>query len=160
MTKKDKAIIRIQPIYTPLIWLIATCILVFFIFLGHILGWETTGISAIIWYILMAVLALTSFTIFVYYCQFASIDKSGIKIRGVFYKIADIKWDEIYSIKKESLVTYDNRTNVSLMWLVIRLNMNDSIIGRAGKNRRNKPPFYIIASKKNINIIGQYFEIN
>lgn len=161
MAKKDKDFIRIQPIYTPTIWLITTCVFIVLLFLEQILGWEKAEVGyAIIWYIFMGGIALVSFAIFIYYCQFACIDKSGIKIRGVFYKIVEIKWNEIYSINKESVVTYDNRTNVSLKWLIIRLNKNDSIVGRAGRNRRNKFPYYIIATKRNIEIIGQYFQIN
>lgn len=156
---KNKKLIRVQPIYTMVIWFIAFCILIFFIFLPQLLKWEGTKDKYIIWYCLIGTCAFVSLLIFIYYLQFAYISKDGIIIKGIFYKIAQIRWEDICCISYEKLITYDNRENIFLKWMVIKMAESEFIHGRAGRNRKGKSPWCIVATKKNIEIISQYFPI-
>lgn len=137
----------------------AFCIFIFFIFLPQLLKWEGTKDKDIIWYCLIGTCAFVSLIIFIYYLQFAYIGGEGITIRGLFYKIAQIRWEDICCISCEKLMTYDNRENIFLGWIVIRLEESERVHGRAGRNRKGKSPWCIIATKKNIEIISQYFPI-
>ena len=83
-----------------------------------------------------------------YYLQFAYIDQNGIEIRGLFYQIVKINWNDIYTISNNKVLTYDSRGYINLNWLVIKASKKDCIIGRADRNFRNKAPWYIIATKK------------
>lgn len=142
-----------------ILWSIAFACCFILIFIGQIMGWDTSGNSSIVLYCLMGACSLISLIILLYYLQFAIIDENGITIRGLFYRIAKIKWEDIAVITCEKIVTYDNRTNVFLSWLVVKCDKSEYVKGRAGRNRRNKSPWCIAATKRNKAIIGQYFTI-
>jgi hypothetical protein len=93
-----------------------------------------------------------------YNLQYAVVDDKGIKIKGLFYEIAYIEWKEIYEILKKKIVTHDSRGAIVFCWIIIKLNKKDSI-RRVGINRRNKSPWQIVGSKKNIEIIEKYHDI-
>lgn len=154
-----KTILRVQPIYTILIWFIAFCCFVFFLFLPYIFKWDSSDIYGIIFYCVIGICALVSLMILVYYIQFAYVDSEGIIIRGLFYQIIKLRWKDIDNIVCQKIITYDNRTNIYLNWIIIKLHDAEYIQGRAGRNRRKKSPWCIIATKKNIAKINQYFQI-
>lgn len=155
---KNKKILLVQPIYTLLIWGILLCCLIFFNFLPLLFNWDFAGFYSIIYCCLFVILTLITLAKFLYYLQFAIIDNDGIIIRGIFFKTAKVLWEDIYDISHEKIVTYDNRENVALSWLVIKLDESELIHGRAGKNG-SKSPWCIFASKKNISVISQYIQI-
>lgn len=154
-----KKIIRVQPRYTMILWAIIFLACLSLAFIGEVLGWDSSGAAPIFWYCLMGICSLISLTILFYYLQFAVIDDDGITIRGMFYQIIKLKWEEIATISCERIITYDNRTSVFLSWLVIKLDSFEYVNGRAGRNKRNKSPWCIIATKHNMEIISQYFKI-
>lgn len=154
-----KKILRVQPLYTMLIWFVALSSFVFLLFLPQILQWETGGPYGVIYYCTMSVCASISVIILIYYLQFAYVDSEGIVIRGVFYQIVKLRWKDIRKVTCEKIVTYDNRENIYLKWIVIKTHSSDEVEGRAGRNKKNKSPWCIIATKKNMEIISQYIEI-
>ena len=87
----------------------------------------------------------------------ASVDENGIVIRGLFYKIAEVRWTDIKEITIERLCTYDNRSYIFLRWIIIKLDSKEYVKGRAGRNRKGKSPWCIIASRKNVAIIANYY---
>ena len=145
---EKKTILRVQPVYTMLIWFIALCCFITFLFLPQILKWEVYAVDAIIYYCLMGLCAVTSLLILLYYIQFAYVNSNGIVIKNLFYQITSLTWDEIHSINYQKIMTYDNRTNISLNWIVIKLHASEFVRGSAGRNRRKKSPWCIIATKK------------
>ena len=153
-----KRILRVQPIYTMIIWGVTFGLMMVIVFLEKILNWEKSEIGiTILYYCLMGLFATISLIIFLYYLQFALVDENGIVIRGLFYKIAEIRWTDIKEITIERLCTYDNRSNIFLRWIIIKLASKEYVKGRAGRNRKGKSPWYIIASKKNLAIIANYY---
>jgi glucan phosphoethanolaminetransferase (alkaline phosphatase superfamily) len=157
--KKNKEIIRVQPVYTILIWLIL--IIVFFAFLVFpIFVWEDQNMFSELWYILISILLTLSIIILVYYIQVAILNEEGIIIRGLFYTIAKIRWADINKIEERSIVTYDNRIPVLLKWFIIYIKKQKNVkFKRGGINKKNKAPWYIIATKKNREIIGKYYMV-
>lgn len=143
--------------YTMLIWAVALGMLVFFMFLGHIGGMSQS--ENICMYCVFGSLAAIVLIVFIYYIQFAIIDEKGIIIRGLFYRIVKIQWNEIAEITCEKIVTYDNRTNVLLSWLLIKRDKAEFVKGRAGRNKRNKSPWCIIATERNKEIISRFYDI-
>ncbi len=160
-----KKIIRVQPLYTLFFWFLATCILVFMLFLGKIMHWESSEPAETLSYILFGTGIAVTVGYFIYYLQFGILDENGIVIRGLFYRIAKVNWDQVSAIYQMKRTTYDNRTNIALLWLIITVDDKkpiktiQSMKGLAGKNRRGRPPYQIIANKRNIALIGQYHEI-
>ena len=94
-----------------------------------------------------------------YYLQFAIVDEKGILIRGLFYKIATLRWSDIKEITSEKVVTHNSRGGISLNWLIIKTDKKEDVHGRAGANRRKKSPWTIIANVRNRTIIGNYYLI-
>ncbi len=144
--------------YTMFLWAVVLGVLVFFMFLGHIGGMSQS--DNICMYCVFGSIAAIALIIFIYYLQFAIINENGITIRGLFYRIVKIQWNEISEITCEKIVTYDNRTNVLLSWLLIKRDKTDFVKGRAGRNKRNKSPWCIIATKRNKEIISKFYEIS
>ena len=153
-----KRILRVQPIYTMIIWGVMFGCMMAIVFLGEILNWgkSETGIT-ILYYCLMGLFAIISLIGFLYYLQFASVDENGIVIRGLFYKIAEVRWTDIKEITIERLCTYDNRSYIFLRWIIIKLDSKEYVKGRAGRNRKGESPWCIIASRKNVAIIANYY---
>ena len=153
-----KKILRVQPIYTMIIWGVLFGLMMIMVFLEKIMNWEKSEIGiTLIYYCFMGMCATVALIIFLYYLQFALIDENGIVIRGLFYKITEMRWIDIKEISIERVCTYDNRSQVYLRWIILKLNNNECIKGRAGRNRKGKSPWYIIASKKNLAIIKNYY---
>lgn len=156
---KEKYILRVQPIYTILICLITFILLIILIFLPSWMNWEDTeSLWGYIWYSSMTLFSLYFFGLFLYNLQYAIVDDKGIKIKSLFYVIAYIEWKEIHEILKKDLVTHDSRGAMVFCWLIIKVNKKDAI-RRVGINRRNMPPWQIIGSKRNIEIIEKYHDI-
>lgn len=154
MEKGKKLFLRVQPVYTMIVWFILFCAF-FFLATFPFWLWEREG-AWIIYSVLMVLGALCLLVISIYYCQYAAIDEKGICIRNIFCTIAKAKWSGIYSITKQKLVTHESRGSISFNWLVIRSDKKDRVRGRGGENKRNRPPWYIIATKKNIAAIEKF----
>ena len=153
-----KKILRVQPIYTMIIWGVLFGLMMIMVFLEKIMNWEKSEIGiTLIYYCFMGMCATVALIIFLYYLQFALVDENGIVIRGLFYKITEMRWMDIKEISIERVCTYDNRSQVYLRGIILKLNNNECIKGRAGRNRKGKSPWYIIASKKNLAIIKNYY---
>lgn len=156
--KKDTSVLRVQPLYTTIMWGLLTCTLIFFIFLPILLGWDYKSAYGVVWAILMSFLAVVCLLHFVYYIQYAHVNDEELTIKGLFRTIVKIKWGEIQSISIDNVITYDSRANIYLNWLVIKKHKEDQVKGRGGINRKNKSPWYIIVTKKNVEILRRYYE--
>lgn len=131
-----------------------------FIHLPYILKWEGDVGIKVLWFTLTGGGLVFSLFSFLYYLQFAVADEKGLTIRGLFYKIVVISWDELALVQTRKLVTYDNRGTISLLWIIFKTDKKQEVCGRAGENSRKKAPWFIIATKKNLEIIGKYHAID
>lgn len=156
---KGKKILRVQPVYTMLLYLFMVLCFVFFLFMPSILKWDSSGIYDIIYYCLMGSCCCFAAAMLIYYIQFARVDSEGIVISVLFYPIAKVRWEDVHSAVCCKVLTYDNRTNVYLKWIVLKCSASDYVRGRVGRNKKNKSPLCIIATAKNIAVISQYIEI-
>ena len=111
-----------------------------FIHLPYILKWDGDVGIKVLWFTLTGGGLAFSLFGFIYYLQFAIADDDGITIRGLFYKIAEIRWDELALGQARKCVTYDNKTNIYLFWIIFKTDKKQEVRGRAGRNRRKKAP--------------------
>lgn len=160
---KKKKLIRVQPVYTATMLLVYLVILLGVAFLTPIICSSIYGEVAVELYIFMCCIggfgAMFIFGIFIAYLQFAEVDETEIIIRRLFHTIVSLQWTDIQSIVIQRHGIFE-RDPTSFLWLVIKTDKKDEVQGLAGINRRNKPPYCIVASKKNIEIIERFFEVD
>ena len=83
---------------------------------------------------------------------------SGIKLFRLCFYIVDLKWDEISSILENEIYTHESRgiPVIAYNWILLYTHGQSYEKKRGGINRKNKPPYHIIATKKNRAIIKQW----
>lgn len=153
--RKNKIKLRVQPIYSIVIYFVLGLIFLFFMFIPTLLSWkESTWIIEVLYYLVMTLFFVYGFVQGVLHIQFAEVDKEKIIIKHLFHTIAVVKWTEISSVKKEKILTYDSRGHICLDWLVIKTDETQQTPYRAKYNRKGVFPILIIANKKNLSILG------
>lgn len=158
MRKKIK--LRVQPIYSIVIYFVLGLLFLFFMFMPTLLSWEKSSlIIEILCYLVLTFFCVYGFIQGTLHIQFAEVDKEKIIIKNLFHTVAVVKWSEISSVKKEKILTYDSRGYICLDWLVIRINETQKSPYRAKCNRKGIFPILIIANKKNLSMLGKYIEI-
>lgn len=159
--KKNKIKLRVQPIYSIVIYFVLGLIFLFFMFMPTLLSWEERSlILEILCYLVLTLFCVYGFIQGTLHIQFAEVDKEKMIIKNLFHVIAILKWSEISSVKKEKILTYDSRGHISLDWLVIRTDETQQTSYRAKYNRKGVFPILIIANKKNLSILGKYIKIS
>ena len=153
-----KTILRVQPIISPLCWFLLSATFVFILLLPQIADFSGLLWHKILYYSMFSLLCAVCLFLCAYYIQFAVVDDTGIKLYRVCFQIGQIAWKDCYSVTKEKLNTLDSRANILKWWIVIKKARRDEIKG-GGKNRRGKMPLYIIATKKNIEVISKYHKV-
>ena len=157
--RKKKINLRVQPIYSIVIFYVLGLISLFFILMPTILSWKSSNLMIqIIWYLVLILFFLYGFVKGTLYLQFAEIDKECLVIKNLFHVIAVVKWSEISSVKKEKILTYESRGYICLEWIVIRTDESQET-SRVKYNRKGVFPLLIIANKKNLSILSKYIKI-
>lgn len=158
--RKNKIKLRVQPIYSIVIYFVLGLIFLFFMFMPTLLSWEeSTLILEILYYLVSTLFCVYGFIQGTLHIQFAEVDKEKIIIKNLFHTVAVVKWSEISSVKKEKILTYDSRGYICLDWLVVRTDESQEVPYRAKCNRKGEFPLLIIANKKNFDIVGKYINI-
>lgn len=157
--RKNKIQLRVQPIYSIIIYYVLCLISLFLMFLPKLFTLEENGvIIKVIWCLIMTSIFLYGFVQGTLHIQFAEIDNEKIIIKNLFQDIALIKWSEISSIRREKILTYDSRGYICFEWIVIRTKENQEC-HRARYNKKNTYPILIIANKKNFKILNRYIKV-
>ena len=155
MKNKNKEILRIQPLYSIIIWFAVSVCGAVMTVLPSVFLWESRILFAqVSYYIISAVFIALGVLAALRYMEYAAIDGGKITVRSPFGKILSLKNDEIKAIKIKKLTTYNSRGNVSLMWIVVE--KDNSILTSGGLNKRNDNYCCIIASEKNISILKRF----
>jgi uncharacterized protein YutD len=95
--------------------------------------------------------------------EIAELSSEGILIKSRIHVIKNISWTEIKRIKIESLVV--NHTGSRMVgikwiymdWIVIYTSMDQYRLN-GGENRRKKGPWFIAATKKNLDTLNEYIK--
>ena len=157
--RKNKIKLRVQPIYSIIIYFVLGLIFVFFMFIPTLLTWEKSNwIIDILFYLIMSLFLVYSLLMGILHIQFAIIDKEKVVIRNLFQVISEVKWSEVSSVKKEKKLTYNSRGYIYLDWIVIRTDESQDLY-RAKYNKKNKFPILIIANKRNLYQLSKYVKI-
>ena len=100
--RENKIKLRVQPIYSIIIYFVLGLIFVFFMFMPTLLTWEKSNwIIEILFYLIMSLFLVYSLLMGILHIQFAIIDKEKVVIRNLFQVISEVKWSEVSSVKKE-----------------------------------------------------------
>ena len=157
--RKNKIKLRVQPIYSIIIYYVLGLISFFLMFMPTILSWEDgRWFLKFVLYFILTFFLVYGFIQGTLHIQFAEIDKESLVIKNLFRIITVVKWNEISSVKKEKILTYDSRGHICLEWIVIRTDESQEIY-RAKYNRKGVFPILIIANKKNLSVLGKYIKI-
>ena len=128
-------------------------------FMPTLLTWEESSWwLEILFYLIMTLFFAYGFVQGTFHIQFAEIDKESLVIKNLFRIITVVKWNEISSVKKEKILTYNSRGHICLEWIVIRTDESQEVY-KAKYNRKGIFPILIIANKKNLSILGKYIKI-
>lgn len=150
-------IILVQPIYNLIFALFGVSISIVFLFFPKIGAWELSDIYTILWFLLISFILLSMLYLTLNSIQFAIISDSGIKIYILFFLIANLKWDNITDIREEKILQDPRYGGTYYNWLVIRTDCKQQP-KRRGRNSKNKPPWHIIATKRNREIIYKFYK--
>lgn len=157
--KKAKIKLRVQPIYSTVIYYVLGLVFIFFIFMPALRSWKSSGkVIEIIYYLVFSLFSAFCFVQGTLYIQFAEIDGDTLVVKDLFHTIATVKWGDICSVKKEKVLTYNSRAHVSLEWIVIKTDAKQEIC-TATYNKKGTFPLLIIATQKNVSMLSEYIKI-
>ena len=97
-----------------------------------------------------------------YSIQRAEINEDGITIYSVvFSTIKVIKWNELYDVRTESLITFttvNGGYSYSKDWIVLYTDpsQEERMWGAGIHNRKKKGPWYIACTKENLAVVTEY----
>ena len=158
--RKNKKKLRVQPIYSIIIYFVLGLVFLFFVFMPRLLSWkESSWIIELVFYLVMTLFLVYSFAQGIMHIQWAEVDKEKIVVKNLFHIIVVVKWSEISSVKKEKILTYDSHGYICLEWLVFRTRETQKQPYRAKYNKKGVFPLLIIANRKNLDILGKYILI-
>mgnify|MGYP003308468000 CR=1 FL=1 len=120
-----------------------------------------------LWDIVLGYIILLSILTFsiidtLYRIQRAEISEEGITIYSVIFStIKVIKWNELYDVRTESLITFttvNGGYNSSRDWIVLYTDSSqkERMWGAGICNRKKKGPWYISCTKENLTVITEY----
>lgn len=159
--RKYKIKLRVQPIYSIIIYFVIGLIFLFFMFMPTLLSWEKNSLLfEVLSYLVSSVFFVYGFAQGIMHIQWAEVDKEKMIIKNLFCVIAVLKWSEINKVKKKKILTYDSRGYICLDWLVITTDEHQEIPYRAKYNKKGVFPLLIIANRKNLDVLGKYIKID
>ena len=95
-----------------------------------------------------------------YLIQRAEISEDGITIYSVIFStIKVIKWNELYDVRTESIITFSSANGFSSSrdWIVLYTDSSQLEKVHNGLcNRKNKGPWYIACTKENLAVVTEY----
>jgi hypothetical protein len=119
-----------------------------------------------VWDIVLGYIILLSILTFsiidtLYRIQRAEISEEGITIYSVIFStIKVIKWNELYDVRTESLITFttvNGGYNSSRDWIVLYTDSSQKEkIHNGINNRKKKGPWYIACTKENLTVLTEY----
>ena len=113
-------------------------------------------------YILSVFFLTYSIINMLYSIQRAEINEDGITIYSVvFSTIKVIKWNELYDVRTESLITFttvNGGYSSSKDWIVLYTDpsQEERMWGAGIHNRKKKGPWYIACTKENLAVVTEY----
>ena len=117
-----------------------------------------------LWEIILLSILLFSFLMFfiieaLYMTQRAEISEHGITIYSVFFStIKVIKWNELFDIRTQSIVTFLSSYGYrySKDWIVLYTDSSQKEKEHTLMNRKKTGPWYISCTKENITVLTEY----
>ena len=139
------------------IFLTLTTLIVFFILYDS----SRDSLWTIVLSSIMLLCALSYMFIYaLYLIQRAEISEDGIAIYSVvFSTIKVIKWNELYDVRTESIITLTSANGYSSSkdWIVLYTDSSQlEKVHNGIHNRKKKGPWYIACTKENLTIITEY----
>lgn len=146
----------IASVWVPIILTLSTLFVFFVLYDSSRDSLWTIVLSSIILFS-----ALTYMIIYaLYLIQRAEISEDGITIYSVIFStIKVIKWNELYDVRTESIITFSSANGYSSSrdWIVLYTDSSQLEKVHNGLcNRKNKGPWYIACTKENLAVVTEY----
>jgi hypothetical protein len=147
----------IASVWVPIILTLSTLVVFFVLYDSSRDSLWTIVLSSIILFS-----ALTYMIIYaLYLIQRAEISEDGITIYSVIFStIKVIKWNELYDVRTESIITFSSANGYSSSrdWIVLYTDQSqkERMWGAGIYNRKKKGPWYIACTKENITVMTEY----
>jgi hypothetical protein len=146
----------IASVWVPIILTLSTLVVFFVLYDSSRDSLWTIVLSSIILFS-----ALTYMIIYaLYLIQRAEISEDGITIYSVIFStIKVIKWNELYDVRTESIITFSSANGYSSSrdWIVLYTDSSQLEKVHNGLcNRKNKGPWYISCTKENLAVVTEY----
>jgi hypothetical protein len=146
----------IASVWVPIILTLSTLVVFFVLYDSSRDSLWTIVLSSIILFS-----ALTYMIIYaLYLIQRAEISEDGITIYSVIFStIKVIKWNELYDVRTESIITFSSANGYSSSrdWIVLYTDSSQLEKVHNGLcNRKNKGPWYIACTKENLAVVTEY----
>ena len=140
--------LRIQPIYTVLVGLFLFICGISLLLLPTILNWEKDSLGyEILFFAVALITAISGVLISLQGTQYAIVTDEEIIFKGIFIKTVIIKWQDVKSITKEKILTYNSRAQIFLEYIVIKTDENAKV---KAPRKQTKKCCQILATKKNL----------
>ena len=159
-----KAILRTKPIHLIVFSAIGVFLLIFVLFIPTIFKWgEDDLVRKILWYVISVAGIIFFFYQLLANLEFAVIQNNTFVIKKyLFIKIVEIPLEKLQYVFVERLSAQSNPASPSVNWITLCLDKKEKIHERkhGGINRKNKSPWQIIATRKNIEVLSRYVNID
>lgn len=158
-----KAILRTKPIHLIVFSAIGISLLIFVLFMPILFKWSEDDL---VWKILWYVISAAGITFFFYQLlanlEIAIIQNNTFIIKKfLFITIVEVPLEKLQYVFLEKLPVQSNPGSPSVNWITLCLDKKEKTNERkhGGINRKNKSPWQIIATRKNIEVLSQYVAI-
>lgn len=157
-----KVILRTKPIHLIVISAIGIAVFILMIFLPILFETNKDLSWRIIWYILVAIGIMVCLYYLFSFLEFAIIKNDTLIIKKIFFTLVELPLNKFKYVFIEKLPAQPHSRSPLINWVTLCLDENDRLIERqyGGKNKKDKSPWQIMATHKNIEILKQYFVID
>lgn len=154
--KSEKILLMVHPIYTIIIWIASLFIFIALLIFPNIF-WKTNEQLAwkIVYNVGFAIIACLCIFKIINLMQIAIISDEGILIKNPFRTLTNTKWTSIIEVNIENLVTYNSKGIILIKWIVFKTSISQNA-EMGGINKKNKGPWQIKASNKNLKYIKEF----
>ena len=159
MKEERKEILKVQPWYSSIVWIVLSACGGVMLILPNALSWEySTKLSLVIYYAISMIFIVLGLIYALRFMEYAELYENRVVIKSLFGKIVSLEWNDIKSIKIEDLITYDSRGHIYLSWIVIK--SSKCVLGKGRLNKKKNSFCQIVASSKNIAVLKRYANNN
>ena len=142
--------------YSVIICFIIATAMIALLILPFVFFPPTNKAFEIVWIIAFSVFSAIGFINGILSYQTATLDENGITFRSAIKEIAKVKWRDIVKIDIKDLSTLHSTLRTFDMKWIVLYTANHQVARHGGGNIKNKPPWQIKYTPKNVNVLAEF----